>query len=57
MDYLCASCNSYKPQAFFVSINGKIHKCKKCMDKNEHYGYSVIYDRSLIRKIKNLKKS
>lgn len=57
MDYLCASCNTYKPQAFFVSINGKIHKCKKCMNKKEHYGYSVIYDISLIRKLKHLKKS
>jgi len=57
MEYLCTSCNVYKPKAFFVSINGKLHKCKKCMNIKKYYEYSVIYDNLFIYKIKNLKKT
>ena len=55
MEHLCETCNTYKPQEFFVSINGKINNCKKCLGKKEKYEHSVNYDSSLIRKIKNIK--
>ena len=55
MEHLCSSCNTYKPQAFFVSINGKIKNCKKCTGKKEKYEHSVNYDKYIIRKIKNIK--
>ena len=55
MEHLCETCYTYKPQAFFVSINGKIYKCTKCIGKKEKYEHSVNYDSSLIRKIKNIK--
>jgi len=55
MEYQCVMCNIYKPQEFFVSINGKINNCKKCMNKKSKFEYSVIYDHNIIRKIKNIK--
>lgn len=55
MEYKCLLCNTYKPQEFFVSINGKIKNCNKCMGKKEKYEYSVNYDKYIIRKIKNMK--
>ena len=55
MEYQCVMCNIYKPQEFFVSINGKINNCKKCMNKKSKFEYSVNYDHNIIRKIKNMK--
>ena len=55
MDYKCNSCDTYKPREFFVSMNGKLYKCKKCIDKKEKYEHSVNYDKYIIRKIKNIK--
>lgn len=55
MEHLCETCYTYKPHAFFVSINGKIKNCNKCMGKKEKYEPSVNYDPYIIRKIKNIK--
>lgn len=54
MEYMCGSCNTYKPKEFFKSMNGTITtKCKRCLKKYNEVGYSVNYDKRIMTKIKN----
>jgi len=54
MEYMCGTCNTYKPKEFFKSMNGTITtKCKMCIKKYNGVGYSVNYDKRIMTKIKN----
>lgn len=52
MDYLCESCHVSKPKAFFVQLNGTLHKCNKCMNKVSKCDYSIVYDKNINQRLK-----